>query len=69
MTFSRIFRASSLGSIAKYVFSSSITGRYAVALPYDTDAASTSRHPSVRCECVNSHSSDVRMRSARCFGV
>ena len=34
-----------------------MTGRYGVAVPYETEALSRINQPWVRCECVNSQTS------------
>ena len=61
----RTLRPSSPASIWKYALRRSITGRYGVAFPYDTELASSLSHPSVRCEWVNSRTRRDFPRRAR----
>ena len=50
----RIVRASSRSAIWKYVLRRSMTGKYAVAFPYDTEKLSRTNHPWARWEWTNS---------------
>ena len=56
-TRSRIARGSSRSWIRQYAFRRSMTGRYGVAFPYETEPLSSTSHPWVRCDRVNSQTS------------
>src|SRR5262252_6818896 len=53
-TRSRMARGSSRSWIRQYALSSSMTARYGVALPYETNPLSSTSHPCVRCDRENS---------------